>query len=173
MITGTFRFYRLLVQTIRGEDSPKQVAMGIVLGMMAGIVPPDNLIAVMLGTMILATRVNVFAAILSGFAFMWIGFFCDPFYHRLGSIILSAESLSPVWTMLYETPVVPWTKFNNTVVMGSFASGLAIAYPMYYGSEWFVSKYGPRAHKRLLKHGIYRKMAGVKDQEDLHEGVAP
>lgn len=169
MFTGSFKLFRSLVQTIRGEDSPKQIAMGIAMGMLLGLTPPDNLIAVFFGTLILATRVNVFAAIVSTFAFAWAGAPLDPIFHRIGALVLSADFMEPLWTMLYEARVVPWTRFNNTVVMGSLVFGLAIFYPVYYISFSLISKYGPPAHKQLSKNRVYRRLAGVK--EDLPEGT--
>lgn len=167
MITGVFKLYRLLVKTMRGEDSPRQVAMGIALGMVVGLIPVDSLLSVAVATLIMATRVNLLSAILSGFCFVWLGHSIDPLLHRVGAFILTADFLQPTWTWLYERPVVPWTRFNNTVVMGSLALSAALFYPVFQISEALMKKYGPILHRRLLHYAIYRKLAGVKTKPEV------
>lgn len=166
MITGIFRVYKLFLRTLRGEDSPKQIAFGIAIGMAVGLIPKDNLIAIILATVVMATRINMFSAILSGFAFAWVGFMVDPVLHRLGAIILTADLLNPVWTYCYETPVVPWTRFNNTTVMGALALAVALFYPVYQISLSLLNRFGPRIHERLSRFSIYRRLSGVKAEPE-------
>lgn len=167
MITGVFKLYRLMVRTLRGEDSPRQVAMGIALGMVMGLIPVDSLFSVIIATVIMATRVNMFSAIVSGFFFVWLGHAIDPLLHRIGAFILTADFLTATWTWLYERPIVPWTRFNNTVVMGSLALSAALFYPVFQISESLLKKYGSSVHRRLLHYAIYRKLAGVKSKPEV------
>lgn len=161
MIFGTIKLYRLLLRTLRGEDSPRQAAFGVAFGMLVGLIPPDSLFAVFFATLILATRVNLLSALLSGFVTVWIGHSLDPWLHRLGLVILSNETLEPIWTWLYAQPIAPWTRFNNTVVMGSTTIGLALFYPVYQISEGILQRFGPTIHERLARYGAYRRLAGI------------
>ena len=116
------------------QDSPRRLALGTAFGMILGLLPKGNLLAVGISTVILATRVNLGTAMLAAAVFSFAGVFLDPFTHELGWSLLNAEALQPTWTFLYGLPLAPWTSFNNTVVLGSLMAGLAMAYPTYWAS---------------------------------------
>ena len=48
---------------------------------------------------------------------MPLGFIFDPVFHAIGLQLLEAPSLRGLWTSMYNTPLVPYTNFNNTVVL--------------------------------------------------------
>jgi hypothetical protein len=50
-------------------------------------------------------------------------------------VLLRHESLQPAWAFLFRLPLVPWTSFNNTVVLGSFTLGLTMFLPTYVFSH--------------------------------------
>ena len=55
-------FLKLLLNlknAVRTTDSPRQLALGFALGLWLGLLPVDNLFTIGLGTLILATRVNL------------------------------------------------------------------------------------------------------------------
>ena len=54
------------------------------------------------------------------------GHLCDPITHKLGANLLSSNLLESSWAYLYQLPLVPWTRFNNTVVCGNLALALII-----------------------------------------------
>jgi uncharacterized protein (TIGR03546 family) len=47
----------------------------------------------------------------------------DALIDAVGTALLRQDSLRDVWTSLYNMPVVPWTRFNNSMVLGSFVLG--------------------------------------------------
>ena len=61
--------------------------------------------------------------------FVPLGFLLDPVFDRIGAGLLGAPSLRPLWTSWYNTPLVPYTNFNNTVVLGSVVAWLVLAHP--------------------------------------------
>ena len=67
--------------------------------------------------------------------FVPVGFLLDPVFHRIGASLLQAPSLRPLWTAMYNTPLVPYTNFNNTVVLGSFVGWLVLAVPIFFGAQ--------------------------------------
>jgi uncharacterized protein (TIGR03546 family) len=75
--------------------------------------------------------VNLSVGMLSALMISFIAGYLDPVAHRCGLLLLRAAPLQSVWTLLYNTPLVPWTHFNNTVVLGNFGFGLLLFYPTY------------------------------------------
>ena len=47
------------------------------------------------------------------------------------SSLLTAPSLRPLWTTCYNMPLVPYTNFNNTVVLESLVGWLVLVVPIY------------------------------------------
>src|SRR5262249_34346062 len=89
---------RYLAQALALETTPRQLAWGFALGMLIGLVPKGNLIAVALMTLFCALRINVASGAAAISLFTWCGMHLDPVSHRLGHWLLTNESLRPLWT---------------------------------------------------------------------------
>ena len=170
MITGIWKLLRMFRSSFAGGDTPRQIGFGVAMGMLIGIVPKDSLFAYAFGILLLISTANLLAAFLAGFAFTWIGFLLDPISHSLGKRILTNENWQSTWVALYELPVVPWTKFNNTVVMGSLLIGLGLFVPVYLITSHVFKKYGPRLNERMGEYAAYRWLAG---REHFNPSVEP
>jgi uncharacterized protein (TIGR03546 family) len=145
---------RILVQAFTDADSPGQLASGFALGMMLGLVPKGNLIAVLLSIVLLATRINLAAATLGALLFTVISGLVDPLTHRIGLFLLTCGALQSAWTFLYNLPLLPWTRFNNTVVLGSLALGVALLVPVYFAAKLLVDRYRPRIVEWIRRHRV-------------------
>lgn len=114
------------------EDAGAHYAgLGAALGAIAGIVPKDNLTALLLATLLLTLRVNLATAGISALAFAWVGWLCDGQLDLLGAAILEHERTYDLWNAFFSLPWAGWTKLDNTIVAGSLFAGLAVAVPVY------------------------------------------
>jgi uncharacterized protein (TIGR03546 family) len=156
MIPDTIKFLALTRETLLGEESTRRLALGATFGMMIGLIPKDSLFVWILGVLMMITTANIASAIGGGFLFSWIGHFLDPFTHKLGGLLLTADGLEPAWTWLYELPVMPWTRFNNTVVLGSLVLGMVVAVPFYLIANRFFRTTGARIHDWSRGTWLYR-----------------
>jgi uncharacterized protein (TIGR03546 family) len=91
--------------------------------------------------LIFMLRVNTASAFLSAAVFSLVAYVGDPLFNKLGYLLLTAAPLQGLWTAMYNTPLVPWTRFNNTLVLGSLAFALAFFWPYYLLKAWGVRKY--------------------------------
>ncbi|HUG91102.1 MAG TPA: TIGR03546 family protein [Planctomycetaceae bacterium] len=153
---------RFLTGALIQQDSPRQLAHGFALGALVGLVPKENLTAIALMTVLCAARVNLGTGMLAAFAFSWIGVLVDPLSHRIGLSLLEWRTLAPVWTWLYNLPVVPWTQFNNSVVLGSLVVGLTAYYPLVRLGEPLFARYKPRLEERLRRYRIVQVLFGAE-----------
>jgi uncharacterized protein (TIGR03546 family) len=151
---------RFLAQALVLETTPRQLAWGFALGMMIGLIPKGNLIAVALMTLFCALRINVAAGTAAIFLFSWVGMLLDLVSHRLGHSLLTTAALQPVWTSLYNLNLVPWTAFNNTVVLGSTLIGLALLLPVYALMRPLFDKFAPQWAEHLKKYRIVNLLRG-------------
>lgn len=145
---------RYLAKALILETTPRQLAWGFALGMVIGLVPKGNLIAVSLMTLFCALRINLAAGTAAIALFAWVGMYLDPVSHRLGHFLLTHDALKSYWTTLAGMKVVPWTNFNNTVVLGSTLIGLAALLPVYFITRPVFAKFAPKLAEHVKKYRL-------------------
>lgn len=145
------------IQILRSGQTPRQIAGGFALGSMVGLMPFFTLQGLLLWLVILLFDVNLSAAILSATLFTLVAYLFDPVFHALGYFVLTdISALQGLWTSLYNAPIAPLTRFNNTVVLGSLLCGLVLFLPIYFGMRRFVLAYRAHLHTRIEKWKIYQ-----------------
>lgn len=152
--------------TIRGFDSPHQLALGLTLGLMVGLLPKDSLLPYMLGTLAILTPGNLVCLALGVVVGSIAGPFCDTFTHEIGGWILTFAPLQSTWASLYKLPIVPWTRFENTVVMGSLALGVLAALPIYFVSKTTFKAFGPRAYAIVTDNRFTRRWLSTPQPQE-------
>lgn len=131
MIAWLIRQVRYFVVLLRTHDSPRQLALGFAFGILLGLVPKGNLLAVLLLTLFFSLKINLAVGMLTAAAVSYASPSVDAVAHRIGYFLLTHPALREAWITLYNTPVVPWTRFNNTIVLGATVLGTALFYPSY------------------------------------------
>jgi uncharacterized protein (TIGR03546 family) len=142
---------RLLLQAFVMESTPRQMSLGLAFGVLVGLVPKGNLLAIVLGTLLASTRVNLAIATLAIVLCSFAALACDSLFDQIGGYILAKPSLQNMWTELANMPFMPWTDFNNTIVMGSFATGLVLLWPVHRLSRPFFEKYAEKIAERARR----------------------
>lgn len=140
-----------LVSALNSEGTPFQVAAGVAMGAALGLTPLVNLHNAVI--LLVALLLNVS---LAGFFLGWtllvpLGFALDPLFDRIGSALLSSGALQSLWTSLYNMPIVPYSNFNNTVVLGSVVFWLVAFVPILLLAKFGVTRYRERVYARLEK----------------------
>jgi len=127
---------------MHSDTDPRQISLGFSLGMILGLTPLSSPHNVFVLLAILFFRVNIAAAILSFGVFGILAFLLDPLFNLIGvSILTQTDILLGFWTSLYNAPLFPYTRFNNSVVMGSLIFSLVAFFPVYWGGKTMVIKY--------------------------------
>jgi uncharacterized protein (TIGR03546 family) len=143
----TLKILKKIVMILQSDVSPKQVALGAAFGAIVGLSPFFCLHNILIFLIILLFKVNLGSAILSIGFFGIIGLFTDPFADKIGQyLLINSQGLTSFWTNLYNMPIIPFTKFYNTVVLGSFVIALILFIPIYFVSLKLLVYY--RAHWR-------------------------
>lgn len=120
-----------LLTALNGNVKKSQLAAGFAWGILLGLIPAGNAFWIVLFVCSFFFRHNHGAKIF-GMAILKL---IAPIYiyrlDALGWYILHIDSLQPLFTSLYNMPFVPFTKFNNTLVMGGTVSGLVLWIPSF------------------------------------------
>lgn len=146
-------FFKIL----RAGQTPRQVAAGFALGSIAGLSPVLTLQGLAIWFLIFVFDVNLSAAFLSFTLFALAAYIFDPLFHQLGYFLLvEADALRGLWTALYNAPIAPLSRFNNTLVLGSFVGGLVLSPAVYIGMKRFVIAYRSHIGARVEQWKIYQ-----------------
>lgn len=138
MILFSIKLLSSLRKAIAGRKYPSQLAWGLALGLLIGLIPHGNLLAVALVFGVLMLRVNHAMVALTAIGVTMVAPRLDPISDQFAQWFFSQQGVSEVMAQAWDFPLVPWTDLNNTVVMGSFLIGLislvpafAISYPLF------------------------------------------
>ena len=130
-----------LIKLLNSDTGANQISLGVALGLILGFSPLFSLQSIVVFVILFFFRVQIGSALLSAFFFAFIAFLLDPVCHFIGSAVLETESLRPLFTALYNMPIVPFTRFYNSIVMGSGILALLLAPFVYFGSNVLIAKY--------------------------------
>jgi uncharacterized protein (TIGR03546 family) len=145
-----------IIKTLHSEGTPGQVAAGIALGSALGLTPLVNVHNLIIFSLIVLLNVSFGGGMLGWALFVPFGFVLDPVFDRIGASLLLAPSLRPLWTSWYNTPLVPYTNFNNTVVLGSVVGWLVLALPIFVASKYGVARYRATIGARVQQSKLYK-----------------
>lgn len=151
-----------LIKMLHSENGTTQIAWGLTLGAFLGFSPFFSLQTFLILTILFFFRVQFGAAFLSAFVFKFIAFLVDPMADSLGQWALENSSLRPLWTQLYNVPLLPYTRFNNSIVMGSFLVALILSPFLYFFFIFAVKKYRTTVVAKFEKTKTFKAIKASK-----------
>lgn len=144
------------IQLLNSEKGTNQIAAGIACGFILGMTPALSLQSLIVFILLLIFRIQMGAAFLSAFFFSFMAFILDPLFHQVGSFALSLESLKPFYTNLYNMPIIPFTRFYNTIVMGSGLISFLLAPLIFLMSQKLVIRYREKVVERFKQTKMWK-----------------
>lgn len=129
------------LKMLNSETGQNQIAAGIAAGFILGMTPLLSLQSLLIFAFIFVFRIQAGAAFTAAFFFAFIGWALDPVFHLIGSAVLETPSLQGVFTTLYNLPLVPLTRFNNSIVMGSAVVTIIASPLVFWLSRLLIVKY--------------------------------
>lgn len=145
-----------LVQLLNSDKATKQIAAGIACGLILGFAPVFSLQTVLVILVLFFFRIQIGAATLSAFFFAFIAWILDPISNRIGMAVLETDALRPLFTQLYNMPIVPLTRFYNSIVMGSAVVSLVLAIPVFFISIVLIEKYREQVVARFQRTKLWK-----------------
>lgn len=137
LLKQIFAFLKLL----NSDTGTNQIASGVAIGFILGMTPAFSLQTLLVIFLLFFFRIQIGAALVSAFFFKFMAFLLDPIFHKTGETVLQTASLKPLFTTLYNMPIVPYTRFNNTIVMGAGVISIVCAPLVFVLSKKLVEKY--------------------------------
>jgi len=121
-----------LILALNGNVSKTQIAAGFAWGILLGLIPAGNAFWIVLFLISFFFTHHhggkIAALAIIKILYPVIAYSLDS----VGWFVLNIDSLNAFFTQLYNMPFVPFTKFNNTLVMGGLVSGLILWLPIFF-----------------------------------------
>jgi len=151
------------LELLHKETATNQLCAGFVLGMFMGFTPMMTLHWFLFLLLMLILRVNIGATMLSWGVFKILAFGVDPLFNSVGLLALAdTPPLVPLWVSLSNLPLIPFTRFNNSIVMGSLLISVVLALPLYFLSKTLVVKYREIVVAKIRGSVIWRTWTATK-----------
>ena len=151
-----------IVKALHSDGTPGQVAAGLALGSALGLTPLLNIHNLFIFALMVLLNVSFGGGMLGWALFVPFGFLLDPLFDWIGHTLLFTPSLTPLFTSLYNMPIVPLTNFNNTVVLGSLVFALVFFVPLFLMTRWAVARYRVTVGARVRQSKFYRAVMASK-----------
>lgn len=159
-----------VIKALSANVNPDEIAHAFSCGIVLGLMPKNNLLWYLVFVFVLFIRINKPVYIIMLLAGSAVGPLLDPFFDNVGYAFLTVPQFSGFFGMLLEIPFVGFTKFNNSVVIGSLLCGIVLYVPMYFLGRFcvflwrkyvtpFVRK--TKIVKALAKIPVITKIAGL------------
>lgn len=153
--------FSLISQFVKGlfkDTEPHQIGLSFAFAFIIGIMPKSNLTAQILLISAFIFKTNIPLTFFMIFIFSMINPLIDKITDPVGFFILTRDLLKPLFTHLYNMPVIPWTDFNNTVVMGSIIIGAVTFYPLYKLGKRLGTIYNEKYREKIISSKIVKTL---------------
>ncbi|WP_182868693.1 TIGR03546 family protein [Stieleria mannarensis] len=131
MVIFSLKLINNVRKAIAGRRYPHQLAGGVALGVLLGIIPHGNLLALIVLLTLVCFKVNHALMGVVAIAASFLATRLDSYSHLVGEHLLTHPTGNEWARQAWALPVVPWTDLNNTVVLGSFVIGTVSVLPIF------------------------------------------
>ena len=140
-----------LLKLLNSDTGTNQIAAGFVLGM----TPSFSLQTIIIIFLILIFRIQIGAVFLSAFFCTFFAYILDPVFVAVGNHVLEMDILKDTFIMLYNLPIIPFTRFNNSLVMGSGIVAFLLSPIVFLLTKVLIKKYREKVLDKLSQTKLW------------------
>lgn len=152
ILKQVFQFIKLL----NSENGTNQIAAGLAAGFILGMTPALSLQTLFVFVCIFLFRIQAGAAMVSAGFFSFADYLLDPVFDLVGRKVLELSQLQETFVFLYNLPIVPFTRFNNSIVMGSGVFTIVASPFVFVIARMLVLKYQKVILERFKNTKIWK-----------------
>jgi uncharacterized protein (TIGR03546 family) len=160
-----------LIVALNSNLGRTQIAAGFAWGILLGLIPAGNIFWVVLFVCSFFFKHHHASKILSMTALKLLSGFITPFVDIAGWEVLHIEALLPFFTALYNMPLVPLTRFNNTLVAGGLVSGIILWLPVYFLVFLLVPLYRNTLAPKIRENKLVKTIKNIPLVSALRKAV--
>lgn len=151
-----------LIRMLHSDTGQNQIATGLAFGVFLGFAPFVSIQTLLVLFIVFIFRVQLGAAFLSAFFFKFVAFILDPIADTLGRWALENPSFRDLWSFMYNTPFIPMTRFNNSIVMGSFIISLILCPILFFLFRYLIMQYRTQFVQRIEATKAWKAFKATK-----------
>jgi uncharacterized protein (TIGR03546 family) len=148
-----------LIIALNGNVKRSQIAAGLAWGILLGLIPAGNFFWIVLFICSFFFKHHHWSKIFSMAVVKIISPLIVLWVDSLGWEVLHIEALQPLFTTLYNMPFVPFTKFNNTLVMGGIIGGVVLWLPSFIIFMILISFYRNNLAPKIRNSKLVKAIA--------------
>ena len=126
------KFIKKILTALSSNTDSALISHALSCGILLGFMPKNNLLWYLIFVFIFFMRIQRATFTVSVLLGAALAVFMDPLFDTVGCYILSLTSLEPFYIKLLGIPFVAFTKFNNSIVMGSLVCGIVLYVPLFF-----------------------------------------
>ncbi len=151
-----------LFSALNSESSIRQIALAIALGFIVGLSPLLTLHNIIVLFFVMLIRVHLGSFILAVGFFSGLSYLLSPLIVAVGESLLTANSLSGLFTTLYQTTFFKLAHWHNTYTLGALVLGALLAVPLYFLAKFIIEKYRVHIMSFFEKFRIVKALKASK-----------
>ncbi len=161
-----------LLKALNSNVNSAELAHAFSCGFILGFMPKNNFLWYLVFIFVLFIKINKPLYLLSVLFSSFLAPLFDGCFDSVGYAFLTLPQFSDFFAALIEIPFVGFTKFNNTVVIGSLLCGLVIYVPLYFLAKILVHlwrKYFAERLRNLRVVKAFQKLPLIEKVKSLVE----
>ncbi len=149
------------IKLLNSDTGHNQLASGLACGFILGMAPFLSLQTALVLLVVFIFRVQLGAAFLSAFFFKFVSYLLDRLSHIIGKWTLEQEGLRGFFVQMYNMPIIPLTRFNNSIVMGSLVLSVLLTPLLFFIFKSLIIKYRISVVEKFKKSKFWKAFAAT------------
>ena len=146
------KLFGKLIRFLESGSTPDRIAWAFALGAIPGWTPLLCLHNGIVLVLLFIFKIPFVPALLGFAVASLLALALGPLFHSIGyAVLVQIPLLKPLYTWLYNAPLAPLFRFNNTVVMGSLLFSLVLFIPTVLVVKWAVVRYWIHGRNEIVK----------------------
>ncbi len=144
-----------ILVALNSNKKTGELAAGIACALLLALIPGNNLLWPLLLILTMFLKVH------QGMEMIWLAIFklvmplIDWPLHAIGMAVLNIPFLDGFFTKLNNIPLVPFTKYNNTLVMGGLVLGILLWLPAFFLFRYLIVNYREKFQEKVAKSKFF------------------
>ena len=160
-----------LLAALNANRRPGEVGAAFACGIMLALIPGGNLLWYALLLLFILYKLHIGTLLLTVIIGKLAAGLADPLLDAAGLWILEQPALQPFFIAAANAPLLPFTRFNNSLVAGGFAVGLLLWLPLFFLASAGVRGYRNRIRERIARSKLVRSIERIPWMSKLIKAV--
>lgn len=150
------KYFFKFLKALNSNAAAGQVALGMTFGLVLGIIPVSALHWWVILILMYVTNSNLATGAVFTAVFKLVGMALGPVFDSAGYTVLTNPGLENFFTGLYNIAIVPFTRYYNTVVMGTTLISLILFVPAFFVFRAMVRGYRSGVRDKLAETKLFK-----------------